>query len=497
MFIGIVTVGFVFELGKKALVIDSRQTSTPINVKSTNFIELVEKNTLKSNILFVNLIKIIYILLDLIYLFIEWWIHWDSFLVFNTNDNDYNDNGLLLYADSNSKRPREESSDEEDHFEKKQKVESSNKRKREENSDEEENPSKKVKLSTNSESSPPEIEENKSGVTEENQSTATEENKLSDHNEQSKYNDLERQENDETEYREYSEDEGYYEEEEDYQSQYDNSDYESYNDDSDYESSNQDSACDVPSLDPEDRSVYSTENEDEAPVDKLEEDLNLVKKALDKYNIWSKEERNEALKKIKDEYNSFFDKASFTKDLEVSLKQVHEYVKEEYEKERRIEKKLLGELADQLDHEDYSSCSPYETEYETRNQNSQIESSNAQDRREAARIAREEQEREVLLKQITDKENEKREADEKEEEDIQEAIALSTGDKGKKVKRNDDDNDNNGPSGVSGHSGSSGPSGGPTSEGTSGNNYKLIYLFFSSISVIFEAIAEVIEKIHF
>ncbi len=41
LFIGIVTIGFVFELGKKALVIDSRQTITPLNVKSSNVSELI------------------------------------------------------------------------------------------------------------------------------------------------------------------------------------------------------------------------------------------------------------------------------------------------------------------------------------------------------------------------------------------------------------------------------------------------------------------------
>jgi NADH-ubiquinone oxidoreductase chain 3 len=41
LFIGIVTIGFVFELGKKALVIDSRQTITPLNVKSSTVSELI------------------------------------------------------------------------------------------------------------------------------------------------------------------------------------------------------------------------------------------------------------------------------------------------------------------------------------------------------------------------------------------------------------------------------------------------------------------------
>jgi NADH-ubiquinone oxidoreductase chain 3 len=41
LFIGIVTIGFVFELGKKALVIDSRQTITPLNVKSSTISELI------------------------------------------------------------------------------------------------------------------------------------------------------------------------------------------------------------------------------------------------------------------------------------------------------------------------------------------------------------------------------------------------------------------------------------------------------------------------
>lgn len=41
LFIAIITTGFVFELGKKALVIDSRQTMTPVNVKSSNISEFI------------------------------------------------------------------------------------------------------------------------------------------------------------------------------------------------------------------------------------------------------------------------------------------------------------------------------------------------------------------------------------------------------------------------------------------------------------------------
>jgi NADH-ubiquinone oxidoreductase chain 3 len=44
LFIAIVTIGFVFELGKKALVIDSRQSITPLNVKSSNISELIDTN---------------------------------------------------------------------------------------------------------------------------------------------------------------------------------------------------------------------------------------------------------------------------------------------------------------------------------------------------------------------------------------------------------------------------------------------------------------------
>src|ERR1700753_1739914 len=43
LFILIVTIGFIFELGKKALVIDSRQTITPLNVKSSNISEYIGK----------------------------------------------------------------------------------------------------------------------------------------------------------------------------------------------------------------------------------------------------------------------------------------------------------------------------------------------------------------------------------------------------------------------------------------------------------------------
>ena len=45
LFIAIVTIGFVFELGKKALVIDSRQTVTPLNVKSSNISELIDTHS--------------------------------------------------------------------------------------------------------------------------------------------------------------------------------------------------------------------------------------------------------------------------------------------------------------------------------------------------------------------------------------------------------------------------------------------------------------------
>ena len=43
LFIGIITIGFVFELGKSALKIDSRQVVTLLNVKSSNVTELISK----------------------------------------------------------------------------------------------------------------------------------------------------------------------------------------------------------------------------------------------------------------------------------------------------------------------------------------------------------------------------------------------------------------------------------------------------------------------
>jgi NADH-ubiquinone oxidoreductase chain 3 len=44
LFIGIITIGFVFELGKSALKIDSRQVITLLNVKSSNVTELISKS---------------------------------------------------------------------------------------------------------------------------------------------------------------------------------------------------------------------------------------------------------------------------------------------------------------------------------------------------------------------------------------------------------------------------------------------------------------------
>jgi NADH-ubiquinone oxidoreductase chain 3 len=44
IFIGIITIGFVFELGKSALKIDSRQAITMLNVKSPNVTELISKS---------------------------------------------------------------------------------------------------------------------------------------------------------------------------------------------------------------------------------------------------------------------------------------------------------------------------------------------------------------------------------------------------------------------------------------------------------------------
>ena len=43
IFICIITLGFVFELGKGALKIDSRQVVTLLNVKSSNVTELISK----------------------------------------------------------------------------------------------------------------------------------------------------------------------------------------------------------------------------------------------------------------------------------------------------------------------------------------------------------------------------------------------------------------------------------------------------------------------
>jgi NADH-ubiquinone oxidoreductase chain 3 len=43
IFIGIITIGFVFELGKSALKIDSRQVVTLLKVKSSNVTELISK----------------------------------------------------------------------------------------------------------------------------------------------------------------------------------------------------------------------------------------------------------------------------------------------------------------------------------------------------------------------------------------------------------------------------------------------------------------------
>jgi NADH-ubiquinone oxidoreductase chain 3 len=43
LFIGIITIGFVFELGKSALKIDSRQVITLLKVKSSNITEILSK----------------------------------------------------------------------------------------------------------------------------------------------------------------------------------------------------------------------------------------------------------------------------------------------------------------------------------------------------------------------------------------------------------------------------------------------------------------------
>ena len=45
LFIGIITIGFVFGLGKSALKIDSRQVVTLLNVKSSNVTELISKTS--------------------------------------------------------------------------------------------------------------------------------------------------------------------------------------------------------------------------------------------------------------------------------------------------------------------------------------------------------------------------------------------------------------------------------------------------------------------
>ena len=45
LFIGIITIGFVFELGKSALKIDSRQVVTLLNLKSSNVTELISKTS--------------------------------------------------------------------------------------------------------------------------------------------------------------------------------------------------------------------------------------------------------------------------------------------------------------------------------------------------------------------------------------------------------------------------------------------------------------------
>src|SRR6195952_765283 len=45
-FIAIITIGFVFELGKSALKIDSRQVITLLNVKSSNVTELISKTNI-------------------------------------------------------------------------------------------------------------------------------------------------------------------------------------------------------------------------------------------------------------------------------------------------------------------------------------------------------------------------------------------------------------------------------------------------------------------
>ena len=45
LFIGIITIGFVFELGKSALKIDSRQVVTLLNVKSSNVTEFISKTS--------------------------------------------------------------------------------------------------------------------------------------------------------------------------------------------------------------------------------------------------------------------------------------------------------------------------------------------------------------------------------------------------------------------------------------------------------------------
>ena len=44
LFISFITIGFVFELGKSALKIDSRQVIVLFNVKSSNVTELISKS---------------------------------------------------------------------------------------------------------------------------------------------------------------------------------------------------------------------------------------------------------------------------------------------------------------------------------------------------------------------------------------------------------------------------------------------------------------------
>jgi NADH-ubiquinone oxidoreductase chain 3 len=46
LFIGIITIGFVFELGKSALKIESRQVVTLLKVKSSNLTEVISSNNI-------------------------------------------------------------------------------------------------------------------------------------------------------------------------------------------------------------------------------------------------------------------------------------------------------------------------------------------------------------------------------------------------------------------------------------------------------------------